>query len=673
MPEDTFGRRFRKEGMAAEIQGAEPLTSPPEVTGGRAQEEQQPGPALQQNAPAGSSKGAGSADRKVPAGPPLAPSTHVVQDGAAEVAAGTSAGKSGPRKAKGTRKKGAKVTAAGTPGAKRPRGKHGPARPTGESVPTEGEGPREDGGRERPLPGPTPPLQPIPGPGYGHWGGPGTPGPWGPPPIMRQFVEAPPQPQPSHPQQPAQIPQPRQQAPQWLAQTAFPAQPPQIAQALAAGAQPTLLSQPPQIAQPAQALPAGNQSTLLSQSPDAQAPQATQPALLPQAPHVAAAAAPNCLFPSGFPAGAPWPWQFLGGAWQPGPWAPAPDAFNMQGTSRDRGRTAKRGSKRRARHPSTSPSSSGSGSPPKRRRRTGEHSTLGSDSEAEGESNKATTGKGSRGIGLEPILTRPTPFRPSSPEREETSSTITSVTDNGKEEGEWSGEETEQKPVSSRLFQAEHFQRLLTKVISTLNYQMETPEVPRSSASAHLDPRGFKKPVKIQTFSPFPDYFEDVIREEWANPGGGTSLLSLARRFYSLPDNIMEDLKVPLIDAPVVALHSGAVMPKDGENALKDAFDRKNENALKKAHEAMSLAVRSAATLSNFTRATAIWADNLLQNPEVSPLVLRRTLLKMKRAAEFAADASQDNIQFCARAQAANIIIRRNIWLKHWKGEGHKS
>ncbi|KAL8202884.1 UNVERIFIED_CONTAM: hypothetical protein K2H54_028560 [Gekko kuhli] len=113
-----------------------------------------------------------------------------------------------------------------------------------------------------------------------------------------------------------------------------------------------------------------------------------------------------------------------------------------------------------------------------------------------------------------------------------------------------------------------------------------------------------------------PDYFEDMVREEWANPGGGTSLLSLARRFYSLPESIMEDLKVPLIDAPVVALHSGAVIPKDGENALKDAFDRKNENALKKAHEAMSLAIRSVATLSNFTRATAIWADNLLQDPE---------------------------------------------------------
>ncbi|KAL8190824.1 UNVERIFIED_CONTAM: hypothetical protein K2H54_062161 [Gekko kuhli] len=164
-----------------------------------------------------------------------------------------------------------------------------------------------------------------------------------------------------------------------------------------------------------------------------------------------------------------------------------------------------------------------------------------------------------------------------------------------------------------------------------------------------------------------PDYFEDVIRKEWANPGGGNSLLSVAKRFYSLPERIMEDLKVPLIDAPVVALHSGAILPKDGENALRDAFDKKNEAALKKSHEAMSLAIRSAAALSNFTRATAIWADNLLQNPEVSPLVLRRTLLKMKRAAEFAADASQDNIQFCARAQAANITIRRNIWLKHWR------
>ncbi|KAL8221787.1 UNVERIFIED_CONTAM: hypothetical protein K2H54_074488 [Gekko kuhli] len=176
----------------------------------------------------------------------------------------------------------------------------------------------------------------------------------------------------------------------------------------------------------------------------------------------------------------------------------------------------------------------------------------------------------------------------------EIASTITSLTNTEKEEGEWSGDETEVKPASAHLFQREHFQRLLSKVISTLNYQMEVPEKPRSSPSANLDPRGFKKSVKIQTFSPLLDYFDDVIREEWANPGGGTSLLAIAKR-YSLPEETMEDLKAPLIDSPVVALHLGAVMPKDGENALKDAMDRKNEATLKKAHEAMSLAICSAA------------------------------------------------------------------------------
>ncbi|KAL8203143.1 UNVERIFIED_CONTAM: hypothetical protein K2H54_041896, partial [Gekko kuhli] len=174
-------------------------------------------------------------------------------------------------------------------------------------------------------------------------------------------------------------------------------------------------------------------------------------------------------------------------------------------------------------------------------------------------------------------------------------------------------------------------------------------------------------PTQIQTFFPFLDYFDDVIWEEWANPGDGTSILLKAKCLYSLPEETIEDLKVPLMDALVVALHSGAALPKDGENALKDAMNRKNEAALKKAHEAMSSAICSTAALSNFNRATTTWANNLLKNPEVSLLVLRRTLLKMKRAAEFAADASQDNIQFCTRAQAANIIVHRNIWFKHWK------
>ncbi|KAL8178419.1 UNVERIFIED_CONTAM: hypothetical protein K2H54_046554 [Gekko kuhli] len=139
--------------------------------------------------------------------------------------------------------------------------------------------------------------------------------------------------------------------------------------------------------------------------------------------------------------------------------------------------------------------------------------------------------------------------------------------------------------------------------------RLEVASLQRTGEGSSTDPRGFKKPIKIQIFSPFLDYFDDVIQEEWANPGGGTSLLSIAKHLYSLPEETTEDLKVPL--------------RKDGENALKDAMDRKNETVLKKAHEAMSLAICSTAALSNFTRATAIWADNFLQNPEASSLVLR--------------------------------------------------
>lgn len=240
--------------------------------------------------------------------------------------------------------------------------------------------------------------------------------------------------------------------------------------------------------------------------------------------------------------------------------------------------------------------------------------------------------------------------------------------DSDKEEGEWSGEESAgTQEASTHLFQAEHFQRLLQKVITTLNYKVETQERPRSTASAELDARVFKRPPQAPAVSLFPDTFEDIIRAEWASPGSGSSLLSIAKRFYVLPEGTMEDLKVPLVDAPMVVLHSGAVLPRDGENALKDPMDKKNETTLKKAHEATSLAIRASAVLSNFTRAIILWADDLVNNTEASPLERKRALLKIKRAAEFASDASQDTLQFATRAQAANVIIRRNIWLKHWR------
>lgn len=44
------------------------------------------------------------------------------------------------------------------------------------------------------------------------------------------------------------------------------------------------------------------------------------------------------------------------------------------------------------------------------------------------------------------------------------------------------------------------------KVITTLSYQVEMEEKPRSSVLANLDSRGFKKPSKVPTVYPFPDF-----------------------------------------------------------------------------------------------------------------------------------------------------------------------
>lgn len=78
----------------------------------------------------------------------------------------------------------------------------------------------------------------------------------------------------------------------------------------------------------------------------------------------------------------------------------------------------------------------------------------------------------------------------------------------------------------------------------------------------------------MQTVFPFLDFFGNISKAEWTLPGSHNSLASIANKFHALPYKIMEELKVPLVGALVGALHSGVVLPKDSENALKDSVDR---------------------------------------------------------------------------------------------------
>lgn len=61
---------------------------------------------------------------------------------------------------------------------------------------------------------------------------------------------------------------------------------------------------------------------------------------------------------------------------------------------------------------------------------------------------------------------------------------------------------------------------------------------------------------------PFPEFFGNQVKKEWANLNSTQQKLGLAKRFYSLAYHTMNLLQVPLVYAPVVAHLSGVWLPK---------------------------------------------------------------------------------------------------------------
>lgn len=56
----------------------------------------------------------------------------------------------------------------------------------------------------------------------------------------------------------------------------------------------------------------------------------------------------------------------------------------------------------------------------------------------------------------------------------------------------------------------------------------------------------------------------------------------MANKMYSLPDSVMQSLKLPVVDAPVAAISSNVVIMSEGEGGPKDSCDEKVGFSLKK-------------------------------------------------------------------------------------------
>lgn len=151
----------------------------------------------------------------------------------------------------------------------------------------------------------------------------------------------------------------------------------------------------------------------------------------------------------------------------------------------------------------------------------------------------------------------------------------------------------------------------------------------------------FKNHLVNPAVYPFPDSFMSAIKAgRMGCSSAGLTLNAITKKFYTLPSETMTDLKVPLVDGPVMALQSVTVLYKDGHSVLKDTVDCKNEAELKRIHDASSLVIKTSAVISSFTRTIVIWPDNLLKEVKPDPLVLCRSLLKIKSIAQFASVAS---------------------------------
>lgn len=208
----------------------------------------------------------------------------------------------------------------------------------------------------------------------------------------------------------------------------------------------------------------------------------------------------------------------------------------------------------------------------------------------------------------------------------------------------------EQEDSIARYFNAEDYQQLLTKCLSSLDLKDKT----RSSSGKVF---------------PFPIFFEQQLRAEWETPAMYKRPPAKVRKLYSLPKFTEDFLKVPPVDAPILAIQSSGLLTQDGQGSLRDSWDKKIDLDLRHAYESSALAIGSTATASIVARAAIAWGRKLMDLLPHADSRIREGLSRLIMANSFIADATLDNLVFTSRSMAAGVHARRAIWLRAWQAD----
>lgn len=238
-----------------------------------------------------------------------------------------------------------------------------------------------------------------------------------------------------------------------------------------------------------------------------------------------------------------------------------------------------------------------------------------------------------------------------------------------REEGELSGEEGEPSLPPHKidlLCPPELYQRVLVKSAAALDLEVSPvssgPNDPSSRVKSNR--QGSSKPLVV----PFPEQLDKVFASEWGRPMSSKHSARFFDKRYTLPAPIMDKLRVPVVDGPVVALCSPALLPSEGEGGPKESCDKRIDLALLRNFEASSQGFRVAVTNSIFSRAAYIWAEELASDPSL-PGRVRSSLKKIALATAASADCAYDSLELAGRSMATGVVARRNVWLSQWQGD----
>ncbi|XP_058017916.1 lamina-associated polypeptide 2-like [Ahaetulla prasina] len=240
------------------------------------------------------------------------------------------------------------------------------------------------------------------------------------------------------------------------------------------------------------------------------------------------------------------------------------------------------------------------------------------------------------------------------------------------EDEQWDQELSEEEgflpeqPMFKGLFRPHLFKALLSKAKAVTKQGL----LGEQSACPEQDPADmlFSEPTVETETVPAPKLFLDMIKKQWEAPAALPNMSSLERRFFNTASDLMELLRVPEVDDPVLALASSSATLVEPEEVLKPE-DRKLEQALTKTHQAAAWGIRAATAASFFSRAVLLWLKQMQEKVPVTDLRTHQDFNKIVAAVEYTADATMSSAKYVAKSIASSVTARRFLWLKNWQAD----